>query len=79
MSDEMLTRIVTNPAVLVGKPTIRGLRISVDHVLQALAGGVSEAELLHEHPELEAEDIRACLLYAARLVQDERVFPVTVP
>jgi uncharacterized protein (DUF433 family) len=79
VSDDLLTRIVTNPAILVGKPTVRGLRISVDHVLQALAGGVSEVEFLHEHPELEPEDIRACLLYAARLVQDERVYPVTVP
>ena len=79
MSDDLLTRIVTDPAILVGKPTVRGLRISVDHVLQALAGGVSEVEFLHEHPELEPEDIRACLLYAARLVQDERVYPVTVP
>ncbi len=79
MSDELLARIVADPAVLVGKPTVRGLRISVDHVLRALAGGASEAELLHEYPELESEDIRACLLYAAGLVENERVYPVTVP
>ena len=76
MDDELLLRIVTNPAVLVGKPVIRGLRISVDHILRALAAGIPEAELLKEHPELEIQDIRACLLYAARIVEDERVFPI---
>ena len=77
MSDGLLARIIADPAVLIGKPTVRGLRISVDHVLRALAGGVSEAELLREYPELEREDIRACLLYAARLVENERVYPAT--
>jgi uncharacterized protein (DUF433 family) len=76
MDNELLLRIVTNPAVLVGKPVIRGLRISVDHILRALAAGIPEAELLKEHPELEIQDIRACLLYAARIVEDERVFPI---
>ena len=76
MDNELLLRIVTNPAVLIGKPVIRGLRISVDHILRALAAGIPEAELLKEHPELEIQDIRACLLYAARMVEDERVFPI---
>jgi uncharacterized protein (DUF433 family) len=76
MDDELLLRIVTNPAVLVGKPVIQGLRISVDHILRALAAGIPEAELLKEHPELEIQDIRACSLYAARIVEDERVFPI---
>lgn len=76
MDNELLLRIVTNPAVLVGKPVIRGLRISVDHILRALAAGIPEAELLKEHPELEIQDIRACLLYAARMVEDERVFSI---
>ena len=77
MDNELLLRIVTNPAVLIGKPVIRGLRISVDHILRALAAGIPEAELLKEHPELEIQDIRACLLYAARIVEDERVFPIS--
>jgi len=76
MDNELLLRIVTNPAVLVGKPVIRGLRISVDQILRSLAAGIPEAELLKEHPELEIQDIRACLLYAARIVEDERVFPI---
>lgn len=70
-------RITLNPAVLVGKPTIRGMRISVEHVLRALAGGVSEQELLADYPDLEPEDLRACLAYAAELASTERVYPVS--
>jgi uncharacterized protein (DUF433 family) len=65
MSDDWQTRITLNPAVLVGKPTVRGLRISVEHVLRALSNGVPESELLYEYPDLEPEDLRACLAYAA--------------
>lgn len=48
-----------------GRPCIRGLRITVYDVLEMLAGGMSEAEILEDFPELQAEDIRACLAYAA--------------
>jgi uncharacterized protein (DUF433 family) len=48
-----------------GKPCIRGLRITVTDVLEYLAGGMSEAEILAEFPDLTAEDIRACLAFAA--------------
>jgi uncharacterized protein (DUF433 family) len=58
-------RITADPAVLAGKPVVRGLRISVEHVLRALAGGVPAAELLAEYPELQPEDVSACLAYAA--------------
>jgi uncharacterized protein (DUF433 family) len=69
-------RITVDPAVLVGKPAIRGLRISVEYVLRALAHEVSVEDLLREYPELEREDIQACLAYAAELVGEERVYPV---
>jgi uncharacterized protein (DUF433 family) len=49
-----------------GKPTIRGMRISVGDILEYLAGGMSEAEILSDFPELTSEDIRACLAFAAR-------------
>jgi uncharacterized protein (DUF433 family) len=61
---------------MVGKPTIRGLRISVEQILKALAGGVSSQELLEDYPELEPEDIQAALLYAAELVSEEQVFEI---
>lgn len=72
----LLERITVNPDVLVGKPTIRGLRISVEQVLKSLSGGISQSEILEDFPELEPEDIQAVLLYAAERVGEERVFRV---
>jgi uncharacterized protein (DUF433 family) len=72
----LVERITVDPAVLVGKPTIRGLRISVEQVLKALANGVTEAELLDDYPELEPEDVRACFAYAAERIAEERVYPL---
>lgn len=69
-------RITINPDVMVGKPTIRGLRITVEQVLKALAGGITTQELLEDYPELEPEDIQAVLLYAAELVSEEQVFEI---
>jgi uncharacterized protein (DUF433 family) len=73
---ELLKRITVNPKVMVGKPTVRGLRITVEQILKALAGGVTSEELLEDYPELENEDIQAVLLYAAELAQEERVYAV---
>jgi uncharacterized protein (DUF433 family) len=70
------SRVTFNPDVLAGKPTVRGLRLSVEHVLQALAHGVPEEELLADYPDLEPDDIRACQAYAADLIASERVYPV---
>lgn len=58
-------RISINPGILAGKPTIRGMRISVEQILKALANGVSASNLLVDFPDLEMEDLRACLVYAA--------------
>jgi uncharacterized protein (DUF433 family) len=73
---QLLDRITINPEVMVGKPTIRGLRITVEQILKALAGGITTQELLEDYPELEPEDIQAVLLYAAELVGKEQVFEV---
>lgn len=59
------TRIVCDPEILGGKPTIRGTRISVQLVLESLAANVTPAELLDNYPRLVQEDLRAALLYAA--------------
>lgn len=69
-------RVVSVPGLMAGKPTIRGLRITVEQVLRALAAGVREDELLADYPELEPEDIRAALAYAAEVIADEQVFPL---
>lgn len=60
-AQNLLNRITINPKVLLGKPIIRGLRISVDQILKALAGEVTVEELLQDYPELEKEDIQAAL------------------
>ena len=63
MSD-LKERITINPNQCGGKPCIRGLRIRVIDILDLLAAGLSHAEILEEHPDLEPEDIKAALLYA---------------
>jgi len=63
---------------MVGKPTIRGMRITVEQILRALSGGVSEKDMLLEYPELEKEDFQAVYAYATALVEEEQVFPLRV-
>jgi uncharacterized protein (DUF433 family) len=58
-------RIVCDPAVLVGKPVVKGTRLSVEFIVNLLAQGWSPEELLKNYPGLDSEDIRACLEYAA--------------
>jgi uncharacterized protein (DUF433 family) len=58
-------RIVIDPAIRFGKPRVKGTRITVEDVLEYLASGVSEAEVLADFPNLTQEDIRACLAFAA--------------
>ena len=70
----LLDRITTDPRILAGKPVVRGLRISVEQLLKALAAGQTEADLLAEYPELEVADFRAVLLFAADAVQGQRVY-----
>jgi uncharacterized protein (DUF433 family) len=67
-------RIVADPKVLVGKPIIKGTRISVEFVIDLLARGWTTEQILKEYDHLTADDIRACLAYAAELVQEERVY-----
>lgn len=57
--------ITIEPGKRSGKPCIRGMRITVSDVLEYLASGMSEAQIIEEFPELTAEDIRACLCFAA--------------
>jgi uncharacterized protein (DUF433 family) len=61
----LLDRIAIDPAIRFGKPCVRGTRISVGDILGYLAGGMSEAQILTDFPQLTTDDIRACLAYAA--------------
>jgi uncharacterized protein (DUF433 family) len=70
-----LDRITQDPAILGGRATIRGLRISVAHVVNLVANGMRPAEIAAELPDLDEEDVRQALAYAAALAQDE-VHPI---
>jgi uncharacterized protein (DUF433 family) len=65
--DELLRRITTNPSIMGGKPVVRGLRITIEQIVRWFAAGTSEQDLLAEFPFLEADDVRAALLYASRV------------
>jgi uncharacterized protein (DUF433 family) len=75
---DLLRRITSDPSILGGKPIVRGRRLAVEHVLSMLAAGDSTEDLLVAYPFLEADDIRACMLYAYKLVAHERVDPFPV-
>ena len=64
-------RVIVEPEIMHGKPVIKGTRIPVYIILNLLAGGLSEEEVLRENPDLTREDIHACLEYAAELAQEE--------
>jgi len=65
MSSDLLARITIDPGKRSGKPCVRRLRITVTDILEYLASGMTEAEIIRDFPELEIEDVRACLAFAA--------------
>ena len=73
--EELLKRVSVDPNVCFGRPCIRGTRIWVSLIVDNLAEGVSQEELLTGYPQLKAEDIRAALCYAAEMTR-ERIIPV---
>jgi uncharacterized protein (DUF433 family) len=73
MPNPLFDRISTNAAVCGGRPCVRGMRIRVSDVLEMLATGVGQAEILTDFPDLSADDISACLLFAARRIDVPRI------
>lgn len=71
--DDLLHRITFDKNVLAGKPIIRGMRISVEMILELLSKGATSQEILEDYPQLEPEDLQAALLYAHHLVAGEVV------
>ena len=69
-------RITLDPEVMVGKPVIRGTRITVELIIGLLAQGWTEQDILAAYPHLAREDILACLAYAQDLVSSEKVYPI---
>ena len=77
MNDEqLLWRIVVDPNVMSGKPVIRGTRLTVDYILNCLAHGGTESEILAEYEGLTKEDIQACLLFATKALKDTDFLPL---
>lgn len=72
-------RIEVNPKVMLGKPVIRGTRITVELILRKLGDGATESELLDAYPRLTQEDIRAAITYAAEALAHEENVPVGQP
>jgi len=71
--DDVLSRITADPQIFGGKPVVRGMRISVEHVLALLAAGETSEAIRADFPELEPEDIAACLSYAHAVIAGERI------
>jgi len=71
--EHLLERIVTDPAICHGKPCIRGHRIWVSLILDLLADGMTVEQILNEYQGLEADDVRACMAYAAEMTRERIV------
>ncbi len=74
--NNLLTRITIDKAICHGKPVIRGLRYPVDGMLELLASGMSIDEILQDYPDLERDDLLACLLYASKLAQVKSIYGI---
>lgn len=68
--EELLARITIDPKVMVGKPVIKGTRLTVDHILNLLAHGATSAEVTQEYEGLTEEDLQACFLFATKALED---------
>ncbi|HLY63144.1 MAG TPA: DUF433 domain-containing protein [Terriglobia bacterium] len=77
MTDEkLLERIIMDPKVLVGKPVVKGTRLSVESIINQLAHGATLEELLKEYPGLAKDDVQACLLFASRSLDNTDFMPL---
>jgi uncharacterized protein (DUF433 family) len=68
-------RIAADPAILLGKPVVRGTRISVEFLIGLMADGWAEADILTNYPGLTHDDVMACLAYARDVLSSEKVYP----
>ena len=76
---ELLGRITADPEIFGGKPIIRGMRISVEMILSLLAQGESAEAILEDYPDLEPDDIRACLAYAHAVIANDSLDRIQIP
>lgn len=76
MTDELAGRIIIDEQILGGKPIIKGTRIPLYLILELLASGMNEQQVMSEYPNLKHEDIKASLEYASRILRNEEVIPL---
>ena len=76
MTTQYQNRIVVDAGIMVGKPTIKGTRITVELILRQLAQGITVKEILENYPRIAKEDIYAAIEYAVQLVEEEKVYPL---
>ncbi len=74
--NKLLSRIILDPKIMVGKPVIKGTRLTVDYILGLLAHGATINDILEEYKGLTKEDIQACLLYASKALESATVIPL---
>ncbi len=72
---DLLGRITIDPKVMVGKPVIKGTRLTVEYILGLLASGLTIEEVLDEYPGLKKDDVLACLLFASKTLEDSSFVP----
>ena len=79
MNDQqLLERIALNPKVMLGKPVIKGTRLTVEFILNLLAHGATAEEILEEYDGINVEDIQACLLFATKSLKDTEFMPLVL-
>lgn len=79
MTDEkLLERITVNPKVMAGKPVIKGTRLTVEFILNLIAHGATDQEIMDEYKGLKKEDIQACILFASKALENTAFMPLTV-
>jgi uncharacterized protein (DUF433 family) len=75
--EQLLTRIIVDNKIMVGKPVIKGTRLTVEFILNTLAHGATISEIIEEYPGLSTEDIQACILFASKSIEDSSFMPLT--
>jgi len=72
-------RIIIDPAILCGKPVVKGTRLAVEFIVDLLAQGWTAADVLKNYPGVTQDDVLACLSYASAVLHAEKVYPVSIP
>jgi uncharacterized protein (DUF433 family) len=79
MTDEkLLERITANPKIVMGKPVIKGTRLTVEFILNLMAHGATDQEIISEYKGLQKEDIQACILFASKALENTVFMPLSV-